>query len=134
MAAANALVYPSNALLLVGDADGMPPASIGSRLIAATGSCVAIGTQPAVDGPTTVLLTDEQATDTPPPGRTLAFDGLIDIPGGRVTIADVTNEIYTELRVDASRVRLQIWVNHQIEPDEISVIVGRASTAAAPER
>lgn len=113
-------VRAPNSLVLVGDPSGEPPASMAGGLVAATTSCIAVGTLASDDGPTRVRLIDaEFGADLPP---LLAFDGLVDLPGNRLVVTSVLDEIYLEHAVAEAALVVQIWVNHPNEPDQIVVL------------
>lgn len=111
------LVRPPNSLVLVGDRHGEVPASFGDKLIAASPSCIAVGTRSEVDGATRIRLSEECLSST----SQLAFEGVIDVPSGELLVQNILGETY--LRMPAGpRATIQIWVNNPNEPDEVCIL------------
>jgi hypothetical protein len=113
-------VKPPNSLVLVGDPLGAPPISMGNDLVAATTSCVAVGTLNEADGATRLRLV-EALGDIPP---ILAFEGILQTPNRVLSIRNVLGKTYLEQPV-SKITNVQIWVNHQSEPDEICVLTAK---------
>jgi hypothetical protein len=111
-------VKAPNSLILVGDPDGQPPVSMADKLVAATTSCVAVGTLSQPDGATRLRLFG--ATDDLP--ERLAFEGLLQTPNRLVAVRNVLGETYLEKHVSAAVTSVQIWVNDLSEPDDICVL------------
>jgi hypothetical protein len=80
--------FPPNAVVLVADASGgeIPEAMNGS-LVAATPSAIAIGTRSEIDGPTSIVLSDEG--HTPPSEQFLIHAGLLELPRTRCKTPEV---------------------------------------------
>jgi hypothetical protein len=114
-------VQGPNSLLLIGDSRGKPPQTF-EGLVTATSSCVAIGTLMEMDGPTRVRLLDDRWYDEPLP-LTVAFDGSLKLPHGVLRVENVLGEVYLERKLEPKSVRLQIYVNHPTEPDQIAIVV-----------
>lgn len=113
-------IHPPNSLILVRDADSFEvPGSLGTRLVDATASCVAIGTLAEPDGLTSVWFGDED--DSLP---VEAFAGELSVPSGRVVVSTVTHEILLTTSVGRQRVPLRVLTNDAAEPDEIAIVVG----------
>lgn len=122
MTASDVSVRAPNSVVLVGDSAGVPPESMSGGLASATSSCVAIGTLSESDGETTIQLVDAaDAVDLP---SQLAFEGYVETPSGRLTVASVLDDTYLERPVEAVSVPIRIWVNDSQEPDEICVVLG----------
>jgi hypothetical protein len=112
-----------NALMVVMDPTvGEPPEFLGGRLVAATASCVVVGTLAPMDGETLVTITTS-ATQHAPDGK-LVFEGVIEAPNGTLAVCTVTGESLISADVPRPRVRIQIWANDASEPDVIHVVVG----------
>ena len=114
-------VQAPNSLLLIGDSRGKMPQSF-EGLVTATSSCIAIGTLMEMDGPTRVRLLDDRWYDEPLP-LTVAWDGSVKLPHGVLRVENVLGEIYLERKLEPKSVRLQIYVNHPTEPDQIAIVV-----------
>ena len=113
-------MHAPNSLVLVGDPAGRPPLSMGKELVAATPSCVAVGTLSEADGATRLRLV-ETAGDVPP---ILAFQGTLQTPNRVLAIWNVLGETYLE-KPASKTTKVQIWVSHSSEPDEICVLAAR---------
>jgi len=107
-------------LLLVGDPAGELPQSMAGALVSATSSCVAIGTMSEADGATTVRILSEDEGNLPP---YLVFEGEVEIPSKQLAVTSVLGDTYLERPIEASSVRIKIWVNDRAEPDEICIVV-----------
>ena len=110
---------PPNMLVLIGDRTGDIPETMAGRLVAATSTRVAVGTQYAYDGETSITLSDESVDAM---DGTLAFDGVLETPSRKMTICTVLNEVLLEMNVPTDLTRVQIWTNHPSEPDTIAVV------------
>lgn len=113
---------PPNSLIFVMDHEaGVLPDQITEDLVAATSSCIAVGTLSEVDGETTIVLTDildqGEAID-------LVFFGALSTPNLELSVCDVNNEKLLTIPVLQSSTAVKIFVNDSAEPDLI-VIVAR---------
>lgn len=115
-------IYPRNSVVLIMDRTvGEVPESMNRGLVAATASCVAIGTRSEQDGETSIWLSDDIAEavyDEAP-----VYDGVLDTPGGRLSVRSVLDEVLLECEVSGPRTRIQVWTNDRSEPDEIRIVV-----------
>ena len=124
MPVTNVEVQPSNSLLLVMDPDhGVIPESIGGRLVAATESCLAVGTLSEADGPTRVHVIDADDFRGVEDGSWVAWEGILATASGRLAVMDVLGDVFADRRVGPS-VAVRVIVNDDTEPDGISVVVG----------
>jgi hypothetical protein len=98
---------------------GIAPETFAGTLVSATSSCVAIGTLSEMDGPTTIVLTDESAPDAS--SKLLVFDDSIVIPGRILSVVTTLNDVVLSLPIHEEAVRVRIWVNDAKEPDRIVV-------------
>ena len=111
----------SNALILVMDHDsGSLPCSMGSALVSATSSCVAIGTKPASDGVSEVTLINEVECSAT---GLCVYEGSVETPSLEISVCDVTNVRLLSLPVEKSTTGVRVFVNDQYEPDRIVVVV-----------
>jgi len=116
---------PRNSLVLIMDQTvGEVPENMGQSLLAATRSCIAIGTRSETDGQTRISLSDEKPFGIPnePP----VFDGVIPTPSKMLTVCSVLDESLLALSVLHSNTRVQIWANDRIEPDRIWIVGSKA--------
>jgi len=95
------------------------PTKLGPNRLAASRSCVVIGTQANMDGDTLITLTD--AVATAPPGDPV-FDGTLETPTKHLVAFSILLEPVLQLDVPSTAVRLRIWKNHPTHPTLITVI------------
>lgn len=115
-------VAPPNSVVLVMDPrTGDVPETMGGQLVASTPSCVAIGCLAEKDGQTSLHLGDYEVT----PAHALIFDGLIETPSRLLAVCNVRREPYLSMAVAEERTQVRIWVNDDVEPDDIGVVVPR---------
>lgn len=103
-----AFVRAPNSILLVGDPDGQPPTSLSGGLVAATSSCIAVGSLSSGDGETRVCIA--AATDDHP--AHLAFDGHVALDSRVLAVYDVT------------RIEIRSWAN--VSSEQMFVIIERS--------
>lgn len=117
------VALPNALLLVMCRRTGEPPRTMNRGSVAATGSCVAIGTLPDADGTTSFALSDGPESAADRRGMARAFDGLIATPLREVHLCSTANESLAKLRVPTTTTRVQIWTNHVAAPDRILVVV-----------
>lgn len=118
-----ARISPPHSIILIMDfKSGRPPETLGGQLVAATPTCVAVGTMSEQDGETTVTLTDEPSEDLVS-DKSLAFDGSIAVHG-RLSVVTALNEDVLSVPVPNEFVRVRIWVNDNSEPNRIVIVAG----------
>lgn len=114
-------VAPSNSLVLVMDrAVGVIPEKMGGGLVAATSTCVAVGTLSEHDGETSISLSDEGATSEL--GTEPVFDGVMKTPSRVLSVCSVLDDVLIEMAVPSDETRVQVWVNDGAEPDKIAIV------------
>jgi hypothetical protein len=118
-----ASVKAPNSLLLIGDPQGQPPTEMGGQLVAATSSCLAVGTLSEFDGETHVRLIDAgEAGVRLSPSK--VFDGELQLNSGRLIVGSVLGTTYLDWPTrGTAMVHVQVWVNHLREPNDICVVV-----------
>jgi hypothetical protein len=115
-------VAPSHSLLLVMDeSTGVIPDTMGGGLVAATPSCVAVGTMSEHDGETTVSISD--GSDPVSGVGVLVFDGNVSSPNYHVAVCTVHGVVLLRLDTVGPVARVRIWVNDGIEPDLVEIVV-----------
>jgi len=118
-------ISPPNSLLLIGDPRTKDlPESLGDGLLAATDSCVAVGTLVEVDGPTTITLTDREGADPAALPSLTVFSGRLTLPSGILAVCDVNGEMLLRRDSPDHAEHVTILVNDPDEPDEIAVVAG----------
>ncbi|MBB3344740.1 hypothetical protein [Luteimonas sp. RC10] len=111
---------PQNSLILVmGHELGEIPDYFGSELVAATGSCLAIGTLAAPDGETAITFADSTEDIE---GVELVYDGVLSTPNKEVAVCDVLGEKLIVMPSAASFTRIKIFANDLTEPDQIVIV------------
>ena len=111
-------------VLLVGDSDGEIPKTMAARVVSATTSCLAISALPDMDGETRIRLIENPVESTRILHGLLAFDGILSIASGNLTVSGVLGEVYLECTLTEPEVRIRVWVNDENTPDDIAVVVG----------
>ena len=114
-------IAPPNSLLVVAD-----PASRGvpSRLslpVAASRTCLMIGTTAGRIESVHVVLTDEPDIDTL--HLSLKYHGTLDLPSSTLSVCSVSLERYLVLRTPTDQANVQVWTNDDNEPTEVLVRV-----------
>lgn len=113
-----ARLAPPNSIIFVYDPTYAVevPGDIGTGLVWATDSCIAIGTLAEMDGETTIRLADDFGA---PEGQ-IAFEGTIRTPGGTVAINTCLGEQLVSIPVGQAA-HITVWANDVSEPDLILV-------------
>lgn len=111
---------PGSFLVIAGDINApMPEFSDRPQRLWANEWCVGVGTLSEVDGETDVIVSDEPQDSRMP----VVFDGVIDSPGGIVTVSDAYLVEVANLNVHAEHARIIVMANDRREPDRILIIV-----------
>jgi len=112
---------PPNSLIFVMDHEaGVLPDQITAGLVAATDSCIAVGTLASSDGETTVTLTDDLGgLET----GDMVFDGVLSTPNHELSVCDVRNEKLITLRIQQACTRVRIFANDPSEHDQTLISV-----------
>lgn len=115
-------VAPSHSLLLVMDeSTAVIPDTMGGALVAATPSCVAVGTMSEQDGETTVTISD--GSELVSGAGVLLFDGNVASPNYELTVCTVHGVVLLRLDTAGQVARVRVWVNDHVEPDLVEVVV-----------
>ena len=115
-------IAPNNSLVLIMDRSvGVVPKTLGGGLVAATSSCVAVGTREEHEGEILISISDEGV----PSGSvsTQVFDGMIETPSRALSVCSVLDDVFLEIRVAALETHVQVWANDLTEPDVLEVVV-----------
>jgi hypothetical protein len=116
-------ISPPNSILFVLDPtnkDVIVPSYINEELIAATETCVSVGTQASVDGEVSVSLDFGSIT---PSGFYQTFAGNVAAPGGKVAVVTAEFQRLLELDVPKGKVDLVIWVDDLHNPAQVTVSI-----------
>jgi hypothetical protein len=115
------VLAPKNSLVLVMDSSvGEVPESMGDAGIAATTSCVAVGTLAEMDGETEIVLADYGDAEGV---GSMVFDGLLPTPSLELSVCDVDDVKRLSIGVQQDSVRVRIFTNDANEPDRVIVLV-----------
>lgn len=122
---------PKNSLILVMDrAVGVIPETMAGGLVAATPTCIAVGTRSEHDGETSISLSDEA---TPSGGGShLRFDGVLKTPSRRISVCSVLDEVLLEMGIPSDETRVQVRANDAAEPDNIAIFVAPVARRSPP--
>ncbi len=105
------LIVPHSIVLVMDSDEAEIPSDMRGNTIAATDSCVVVGTLPAVDGPTHIKLTNEHLDETS--NLHTLFEGTIATPSNVVSVFNTDNQRLlslptneeTQIRVSANELR-----------------------------
>lgn len=115
-------ISPPNSIVFICDPSSRAvdvPEYVNGQLIAATRSCISVGTLAEMDGETEISLS-EVATS----GELgeLVFDGMVLTPGKVVAVCNARDETLLSLPVSTVAVRVKVFANDRSEPDRIVVL------------
>jgi hypothetical protein len=116
-------ISPPNAIVFVLDPankKAVIPEYLAGNLIAATETCVSVGTQDSVDGETQVTLKFDDSTL---PFLHPIFSGAVATPNGKIAIVTAELQRVLELDVPTEKVSISIWVDDLQNPARVIVIV-----------
>ncbi len=119
------VALPSSLALVMDPSVGQVPSTMAGALVAATPTCVALGTLSALDGTTRLSLGPGDGE----PALCLIFDGVLDTPGGTVVVSSVLSEVLLQDRAPSPRTRVRIFANDDEEPSEIDIRITPERTA-----
>jgi hypothetical protein len=112
-------------ILVMDQTIGVIPEAMNGGLIAATPSCIAVGTASEIDGQVAIELTDEPL-EVDAELRCVS-ETTLQTPNREVAVCSVHHEKLLAISVEHDISRIQVWVNHPSEPDRIVVAVRSAS-------
>jgi hypothetical protein len=107
---------PNSMVLVISSADPDIPAL--EDAVAATATCVSVGTLSETDGPTTITLTDE---DVPLDGLASMYRGQLDTALRRVAVQSVEGDQISEITVPAIASTIEVFGSDPFEPDRIVI-------------
>lgn len=121
------LRFPNSMLIVTGSESFEVPEDFCGRLVAATSSCVAVGTAPESDAATTVVVVtpDFTANHTTPLKR--VFSGRLDTDARTVAVRTVGLKTVLSAPVDRDESCIEIWVDHPVAPSTVVIVVGGAT-------
>jgi len=86
-----------------------------------TSACIAVGCTPDVDGDTRIAIGWSEQLDI---ADKPAFDGELETPNQVVSVDVVPGKKVLEQYVPSTSTRIRIWVNHPVEPDNVTIGLG----------
>lgn len=118
-----AVIEPANSLVLIMDpVAGQVPGTMGGGLVAATESCIAVGTLASADGPTTIRLVEADNLDANSVPDLLVWQGQLSTPTTRIVIGDVLGNVLLEHSVGTST-HLRLFANDPREPNYLVAVI-----------
>lgn len=114
---------PYSVILVMDCASGEIPETLNHRLIAATSSCVAVGTLAETDGETTIVLTNEIGYPNSDEQLFLKFSGKVAAPGKKLDICTAHLTVIVSIDLTFEMADVQVWANDDCEPDRICIVV-----------
>jgi hypothetical protein len=107
---------PNSMVLVISSADPDIPEL--EDAIAATPTCVSVGTLAETDGPTQITLTDE---DVPLDGLASMYRGSLDTPLRRVAVQSVEGDQIGEISVPGIASTIEVFGSDPYEPDRLVI-------------
>jgi hypothetical protein len=115
-------IRPQSSLLYILDPEqGELPPDI-TELVAAPATCLAFGTLSQHDGATDITVVDAGDDAAPTEELTLAWSGVICTPSGCLALQDVLGQELIRRHV-GREAGIELWVNHDLEPDAIVCVI-----------
>lgn len=114
------IAAPNSLILVMDHSAGVLPDYIGDNLVAATDSCVAVGT--SSKGETSVSLSSRK--DDGFAGK-LVYSGMIHVPTKQLSVCNVLNEKLLTVEIESDEVALEVYADDDIEPDKIEIVYKR---------
>jgi hypothetical protein len=115
-------ISPPNSIVFICDPSSREvdvPEYVTGQLIAATQSCISVGTLAEMDGETEISLSDVPSSAEL---GELVFDGMVRTPGRVVAVCNARDETLLSLPVSSVAVRVKVFANDRSEPDRIVVL------------
>lgn len=113
---------PPNSVVVVCGGDDIvrewPDWSEAKFLVAATADAILVGTYPSSDGPTTLVLTDENGLID---GAMIAWEGVLPTPLGELKVSTCEGGVLGVIVGRETWTFLRIWLNDERWPDRIVV-------------
>lgn len=117
------LAPPNSLVLITSTFQGEIPASLDGKLVAATSSCIAVGTLSAVDGDTLIILTNEDLSKKCDQNLNLVYNDCLNTPDRQISVFSVLGKALLTMRTKTESSRVQVWTNDKIEPTLLKLIV-----------
>ena len=114
---------PKNSLFLFMDPSAGDIPQRMDHLVAYTSTCIAIGSMSQFDGDSVVILTTERRWIEDSQRCEKVFEGSIGTPGKQVAVCTVDLEPVLSMRLPVEQVSVEIWANHDLEPNWIYFLV-----------
>lgn len=113
-------VTPQHSIVFIADMDSdvEVPADTSAATVTFTDSCVAVWTLPEDEGPTTVCISDSEASDL-----IVVFDGSIRAPNGLLSIHTSDHEVILSCGVPRGTVPAKVLVDDLQYPGRIALVI-----------
>jgi hypothetical protein len=116
------LRIPNSLLLVTTAADAELPESIGpGELVAATATCLAVGTMAEDDGEVSVTVADGPADGHD--ALSVVGEWVMDVPAGQIRIETVLGAQVLAWPAPGPRSLIRVWVSDEAEPDRVLIEV-----------
>lgn len=114
---------PNAVVFVMDDEFGELPESMGGRRVASTPSCVVVGTLHEQFGNTELVLADH-IDEVDQTNTHILFDGQIECPSGEISLVSALDEKLLSMPLNGTSVRVRVFVNDDIEPDKVAIVLG----------
>lgn len=117
----SASLRPIYSIIFVWDSQGgnVPDMDPGA-LIGYNNSCIAVSCLSSADGETKIAIGNSLQIKH---GLALAYKGSVQTPSGALAVVDAHNTLIIQHSTGVKESELEIWVNHEREPDMILINV-----------
>lgn len=114
---------PNAIVFVMDDEFGELPESMGGRRVASTPSCVVVGTLHEQFGNTELVLADH-IDEVDQTDMHILFNGQIECPSGEISLVTALDEKLLSMPLNGTSVRVRVFVNDDIEPDKVAIVLG----------
>jgi hypothetical protein len=112
---------PNSVLLLMDPQSADIPETMAGGHVAATESCIAIGTISELDGSVLVEVLDERHGNRKELHK--LGDWSIRVQNSRLAVCSIHLEELLSIRLQSTVAKLELWANDLVEPDHIVVVL-----------
>jgi hypothetical protein len=119
------VLAPPHAILFIFDPSNKNveiPEYVDGELTAENHGCISVGTQPDVDGETTVTL-GRHSEGVDLTGLSRVFEGRIETPGRKLAIVTSESQSILERDLGSTEAEVSIWVDDAKNPGRVTVMI-----------
>jgi len=119
------VLAPPHAILFILDPSNKNveiPEYVDGELTAENHSCISVGTQPDVDGDTSVTL-GRRSERVDLTGLSRVFEGSIQTPGRKIAIVTSESQSVLEQNIDSTESEVSIWADDAKNPSRVTVVI-----------